>query len=104
MTSLASGPGESWVLVGECRRASLSGCREAGARVSTNVFLRDLDLPIARHDARRLEVVADGLPLFGGAQFVVPFWFLQSRPTVTHAVVVQRRMVPLSSRPASGNS
>ena len=39
-------------------------CREAGARVSTNLFVRDLDLPIANHDARRLEVVADGLPLF----------------------------------------
>ena len=46
-------------------------CREAGARVSTNVFLRDLDLPVARHDARRLEVVAEGLPLFGGAQLAV---------------------------------
>ena len=41
-------------------------CREAGARVSTNLFVRDLDLPVAPHDARRLEVVADGLPLFGG--------------------------------------
>ena len=46
-------------------------CREVGARVSTNVFLRDLDFPIARHDARRLEVVADGLFLFGGAQLAV---------------------------------
>ena len=46
-------------------------CQEAGARVSTNVFLRDLDLPLARLDARRLEVVADGLPLFGGAQLAV---------------------------------
>ena len=36
-------------------------CREAGARVSTNLFVRDLDLSIANHDARRLEVVADGL-------------------------------------------
>ena len=46
-------------------------CREAGARVSTNLFVRDLDLPIANHDARRLEVVADGLPLFGGAQLAI---------------------------------
>ena len=43
-------------------------CREAGARVSVNVFLRDLDLPVPCTDARRLEIVADGLPLFGGAQ------------------------------------
>ena len=37
----------------------------------TNLFVRDLDLPIANHDARRLEVVADGLPLFGGAQLAI---------------------------------
>ena len=44
-------------------------CREAGARVATNVMVRDMDLnaPNAR-DVRRLEVVADGLILFGGAQ------------------------------------
>ena len=39
-------------------------CREAGARVSTNLCVRDLDQRVAPHDARRLEVVADGLPLF----------------------------------------
>ena len=38
-------------------------CREAGVRVSTNVSVRDLDLlPLQHVDARRLEVVADGLP------------------------------------------
>ena len=40
-------------------------CREAGGRVSMNVFVRDLDLPVARMDSRRFEVVVDGLPLFG---------------------------------------
>ena len=44
-------------------------CREAGARVSTNVLVRDLDLLPLQH-ARRLEVVADGLPLYG-AQIAV---------------------------------
>ena len=44
-------------------------CREAGARVSTNVFVRDLDL--LAPNARRLEIVAEGLPLFGGAQLAV---------------------------------
>ena len=34
----------------------------AAAQVSTNLFVRDLDLLVAPHDARRLEVVADGLP------------------------------------------
>ena len=47
-------------------------CREAGGRVATNVFVRDLDLDVHNAgDARRLEVVADGLPLFGGAQLAV---------------------------------
>ena len=39
-------------------------CREAGARVSMNVFLRDLDLPIDAMDQRRIEVIAEGLPVF----------------------------------------
>ena len=47
-------------------------CPEAGARVSTNVLVRDLDLlPLQHADARRLEVVVDGLPLFHGAQIAV---------------------------------
>ena len=46
-------------------------CREAGGRVSTNVLVRDLDLPVPVNDTRRLEVVVDGLPLFGGAQLAV---------------------------------
>ena len=47
-------------------------CREAGGRVATNILVRDFDLgtPDAC-DARRLEVVVDGLPLFGGAQFAI---------------------------------
>ena len=46
--------------------------REAGARVATNVLVRDLDLLVPNvHDGRRLEIVAVGLPLFGGAQLVV---------------------------------
>ena len=47
-------------------------CREASARVTTNVMVRDLDLvPQERVDGRRLEVVEDGLPLFHGAQLAV---------------------------------
>ena len=47
-------------------------CREAGARVSTNVMVRDPDL-LARQalDGRRLEVVAEGLPLFGCIQLAI---------------------------------
>ena len=47
-------------------------CREAGGRVTTNVLLRELDIGLMNEaDGRRLEVVADGLPLFGGAQLAV---------------------------------
>ena len=46
--------------------------REAGARVRTNVFLRDLNIVgIRPSDGRRIEIVADGLPLYHGAQLVI---------------------------------
>ena len=53
-------------------RAAEQVCREAGARVRTNVFVRDMDL--AEHnllDNRRLEVVADGLSLWNGSQLAI---------------------------------
>ena len=34
-------------------------------------MVRDMDVPDDRIDNRRLEVVADGLPLFGGAQLAI---------------------------------
>ena len=47
-------------------------CREVGARVRTNVMVRDMDLlPAAALDGRRLEVVADGLPLSRGVQLAI---------------------------------
>ena len=47
-------------------------CREGGARVSTNVMLRDLDIsPPHSSDGRRLEVVAEGLCLFCGCQLAL---------------------------------
>ena len=46
-------------------------CREAGARVAENVFLRDLNLDAHPLDGRRLEVVANGLPLWHGAQIAI---------------------------------
>ena len=47
-------------------------CRKAGGRVTTNVMIRDLDLiQPGVFEARRLEVVVDGLSLFGGAQLAV---------------------------------
>ena len=46
-------------------------CREAGARVATNVLVRDLNIPLPPHDARRVEVIANNLPLWNGAQLAV---------------------------------
>ena len=46
-------------------------CREAGARVRTNVRLADLNIAVSSRDERRLEVIASGLPAFGGAQLAI---------------------------------
>ena len=63
-------------------RASCSGfavesaaariCREGGARVTVNMLVRDMDFPVPNaRDARRLEIVADWVPFFGGVQLAV---------------------------------
>ena len=46
-------------------------CRESGARVSTKVMVRNLDIATGSADGRRLEVVAEGLSLFGGVQLAI---------------------------------
>ncbi len=47
-------------------------CREAGARVQTNVLVRDLNLDEVRaRSERRLEVVANGLSLYNGSQVAI---------------------------------
>jgi hypothetical protein len=46
-------------------------CREAGAVVKCNVFLRDLNVGVSAADGRRLEVLAQGLPCRGGRQLAV---------------------------------
>ena len=54
----------------ECAAAQV--CREAGARVSTNILVRDLDLVAHNNlDGRRLEVIADGPTLWHGAQLAI---------------------------------
>ena len=49
----------SWDLAA---RAAVQVCREAGARVASNVMLRDMNLDVPLADARRTEVLANGLP------------------------------------------
>ena len=47
-------------------------CREGGAIVSTNVFLRDLDLVGVRvQNQQRIEVIAEGLPVLHGVQLAI---------------------------------
>ena len=47
-------------------------CREAGARVAENVLLQNMNLQgISARDGRQIEVVANGLPLWGGAQLAI---------------------------------
>ena len=45
--------------------------REAGARVRFNALLRDMNVGVAASDARRIEVLAQDLPCFGGSQLAV---------------------------------
>ena len=46
-------------------------CREADARMATNYFVRDFIIAVPAGDSRRLEVVANNLPLWNGAQLAV---------------------------------
>ena len=46
-------------------------CREAGARVKYNAFLRDMNLGVRADDVRRIEVLAQDLPCFNGVQLAV---------------------------------
>ena len=52
-------------------RAAARVCRETGATVATNVLVRDLNVTPCRQDDRRIEVIANGLPLWGGVQVAV---------------------------------
>ena len=52
-------------------RAAARICREGGARVATNVFLRDMNVDVPLADSRRIEVLANGLHWWQGAQVAV---------------------------------
>ena len=56
---------------GPLERAAARICREPGATVALNVRLRDLNVDVARQTERRIEVIANGLALWGGSQFAV---------------------------------
>ena len=46
-------------------------CREAGARVKFNACLRDMNLSVPGNDERRIEVLAQDVPCFNGAQLAI---------------------------------
>ena len=46
-------------------------CREAGARVKENQLLRDLNIVAQADDQRKIEVIANGLPFWGGKQVAI---------------------------------
>ena len=46
-------------------------CREAGATVRFNTMVRDMNVEVKAGDERRIEVLAQGLPLHGVAQLAV---------------------------------
>ena len=78
-------------------------CREAGGRVTLNVMVRDMDLAVPHaHDTRRLEIVADGLPLFGGTQLDIDTTLVSA--TVQQDAVPLTGMVLLSSQPDARRS
>ena len=56
---------------GPLERAAARICKEARARVASHVVVRDLNLDVPAGDGRRIEVVANGLPIWQGAQIAV---------------------------------
>ena len=57
---------------GPLERATARICREAGARVTTNTRVNDLNISHPhQQDDCRIEVIANGLPLWNGAQLAV---------------------------------
>ena len=49
----------------------LLACREAGAQVARNVWVGDMNIDVPVSEARRIEVVANGLPMWHGAQLAI---------------------------------
>ena len=80
-----------WVEEGSFWRVPQHGCREAGAN---KPLVRDMDLGVpSGRDSRRLEVVADGLPLFGGMQLAIDTTLVSA---VVEHTFIQNRIHPLT--------
>ena len=51
--------------------------------MTTNTLVRDLNVAVSRLDDRRIEVIANGLPLWNGAQLAVDTTIVSARPGPT---------------------
>ena len=52
-------------------------CREGGARVRTNVYIRDMNVgSVDLNDNRHIEIIADGIPLYHGRQLAIDVTFV----------------------------
>ena len=89
-------------------RAAARVCREAGARVTCNTRLADMNLQVDRVDDRRLEVVANGLPLWGGQQLAVDTTLVSplsgSGSPAAGVVVFKAPPLPLHAAAKSGHT
>lgn len=90
-------------------RAAAPICREAGTRVTTNTLVIDFNIPnVNRVDNRRIEVIANGLPIFQGAQLAIDTTLVSLSPVMAHPGVVQDSTQgqhwPKHSKPKSGDS
>ena len=88
---------------GLLERAAARICKGAGARVATNVALRELNLDVPAADGRRAEVVANGLPLWQGARSTRR---LSAQSDVTAAPALKLTASPASPSPglSTGNT
>ena len=69
---------QCWARMAPVEREAARVCREGGARVATNVFLRNVNADVPLAGSRRIEVLANGLPLWQGAQAPVDTTFFSS--------------------------
>ena len=73
-----------------------------GARVTCDTLVRDLNAAVARFDDRRIEVIANGLPLWNGAlgAEVGGRWSAEAAEFVRFLVHAKARAAPAVLRPA----
>lgn len=82
-------PGHLCAAGAPLERAAAS--REAGATVAPHAPLRELNVAVATLDERRIEVISNGLPLWGRARFAVDTTIVSAPPLGTPACKEQKQ-------------